>query len=117
MSNPIKLVEVWSLYTSKDKIITRIGNPYKNKDVDLQSDIALAVLVVVTEDFNLMDSDTYSYQIRPKALYKSSRGIFYKDGSIRRYLSTQEIIDLKIENRKLGKYLELKSLNGKEILC
>lgn len=109
MSEPIKLVETYSLHSSKDKIITRTVKKYF--DLSVEVDVCLAVLVVVIRDFNpdlnidYILSDTNSFQIRPKALYKSSRGIFYKDEKERRYLSTQEIIDLKIENKELGKYL------------
>lgn len=109
MSNPLKLVEVYSTHSSKDKIITRKEKLFE--DSTYLTDIALAVLTIVTEDFNPLKNinnilyDTYSFQIRPKALYKTTRGIFFKDGSERRYLSTQEIIDLKFENNELGKFL------------
>jgi len=113
MSKPIKLVETYSFHSAKDKLITRrIQHP----DIDnckFEKDISLSVLTVVTEDFNLEDkierilNETESYQIRPKALYKSKRGIFYKDENGRRYLCKQEIIDLKMENEELGKYLEV----------
>ena len=113
MSKPIKLVETYSFHSAKDKLITRrIQHP----DIDnckFEKDISLSVLTVVTEDFNLEDKidkildEKDSYQIRPKALYKSKRGYFYKDEIGRRYLSNQEIIDLKMENEELGKYLEM----------
>ena len=113
MSKPIKLVETYSFHSAKDKlIIRRIQHP----DIDnckFEKDISLSVLTVVTEDFNLDEKidkildEKDSYQIRPKALYKSKRGIFYKDEIGRRYLSKQEIIYLKIDNKELGKYLDV----------
>ena len=112
MSNPIKLVEVYSHYTQEDRIVTKRVKKYNG--LNLEVDVCLAVLVVVTQDFdpnnkiNRILEDTCSFQIRPKALYKSKKGIFYKDGKERRYLTNQELIDLMIENKELGSYLRWK---------
>jgi hypothetical protein len=107
MSDLIRLVEVYSLYTAKDKIITR----EVTTNYGCETDAALAVLVEVTKDFDPSKKtdkilyDTASYQIRPKTLYKSKVGIFFKDEEGRRYLTLQEKIDLRIENEQLGKFL------------
>ena len=107
MKNLIRLVEIESFQSAKNKIITR-----KNVDMGgFRSDVALAVLVIVKKDFELEGitdiilHDTDSYQIRPKALFKSKLGIYFNDDG-RRYLSKQDIIDLKIQNGELGKYLD-----------
>jgi hypothetical protein len=106
MSKPIKLVKVESYYPGKDRMI--IGKIDKES---YENDICLAVLVIVIEDFkpneliNDVLRETDSYQIRPKALYKNTRGVFFKDEKERRYLTLQEKIDLRIENEELGKFL------------
>jgi len=108
MGKPIRVVEVYSNRSTKDKLITR---KITHSELGYSVDVALAVLVVVTKDFNpnkkinVILHDTSSYQIRPKVLYKSTRGLYYKNNDGRRYLELQEIIYLKLENQELGKWI------------
>lgn len=106
MKKLINLIKINTYDSSKDKIIINKDN-IKNQT----NDIALGVLVIIRQDFDIENIDNKiigendSFQIRPKSLYKSNRGIFYKEGKERRYLSTQEQIDLKIKNPELAQYL------------
>ena len=101
----LSLVEVESRYTAKDKILTGT--------ID-DRDICLSILAIVTADFNPFDcedyilhSDTYSFQIRPKALYKSKKGIYFKIGSSRHYLTEHELFNLRMDYANFREFLEI----------
>jgi predicted GH43/DUF377 family glycosyl hydrolase len=58
--------------------------------------IATLGLLEESKDFNLKDEiivceNFDSYQLRPKALYKNNKGIYYKKSINRGYLKKQEI--------------------------
>lgn len=114
----LKLVEVqnhsWSDCT-KDKVRTRVHIENEG-GMDLRYQLSLSVLLTVRADFNPDEEigilrDTDSYQIRPKALYRSESGIYVKLNGKRMYFSREQMDSMRYQ--ELGKYLPDEYFGGK----
>ena len=100
-------------YTNVDRVkITTKKEDYFERNTLYNVNYMCNVLIKVTEDFNIehqfpIVSDTCSIQIRPKGIFKSNKGYFYKGNDKQRvYLSKEE--ELKMINyiEKAKNYIE-----------
>lgn len=79
----------------KDRVIAPIVlEPEAKGSPDEQ--LFVCAMVKVTEDFKedgltVLTSDTDSIQIRPKQLFKNTKGYYYKLGSSRVYVRTSDV--------------------------
>ena len=120
----INLVEVMAKFahTTTDRIFTRrnvLIRKYPN-GYEMREDATLGVLVVTTQDFNLdweprVLDDCESFQIRPKALFLSDKGVYFKDNGSRRYLTKDQISNLATINPSLGEILYYMIANIEEL--
>ena len=66
----------------------------EDRDNKWINDMTVGFLMVVRNDFEyeqqLIHSDSDSYQIRTKALFKNTKGLFYKQDKQRIYLTDEE---------------------------
>lgn len=93
---------------SKDRIILR-------KKIDEYNATATLGYLLEMETFNknddvlILSEDTDSIQIRPKAIYKNSKGYYIKEDNKRKYIQNEEEIESYIKyfkNRLEGRYIK-----------
>ena len=98
-------IEIESLKKTYNKYLyvkNKFEMTYESKigNKDIYNVFVVCAIVNVTKDFNPFDeentiyvySDTDSYQIRPKLIYKDKKGLFYKPyGSVVR-LTDEEVL-------------------------
>lgn len=92
-------------YGASDRVlILEREEDYFDKGTTLNVKYFCCALVMVTEDFDMKDpspfvTDSCSIQIRPKGIFKSNKGYYYKSkGTI--YLTEQEVFEMLDFNRK-----------------
>lgn len=98
-------------YTSKDRflIVEREEKYYRNDDNLRLVRYFCCALIEVTRDWKEDDefpivSDTDSIQIRPKAIFKSSKGYYYKSNKTV-YLTGDEVKEMETFIKKYKKNL------------
>jgi hypothetical protein len=104
-------------YTNDDRVLIFERNEdYFNNGYTRLVKYLVCALIEVTRDWNDDDelpivSDTDSIQIRPKAIFKSSKGYYYKNSSGRGksaktvYLTDSEVNEMKEFIKKFKEYL------------
>jgi hypothetical protein len=104
-------------YTNEDRVlILERTEDYFNNGNTYPVKYLPCVLIEVTRDWNNNDefpivSDTDSIQIRPKAIFKSSKGYYYKNPGSRTksgktiYLTDAEVSEMEEFIKRFKKYL------------
>lgn len=104
----MKFIILKSHYMSKDRIILR-------KKIDKYNATATLGYLLEMGTFNknddvlILSEDTDSIQIRPKAIYKNSKGYYIKEDNKRKYIQNEEEIESYIKyfkNRLEGRYIK-----------
>lgn len=112
------MIKEYDYNVSKDKVIIgeisenctgyyENGKPYESL---LTHKISIAYLLELG-DFDLNNEyniilNTYSIQIRPKAIYKNNKGYYKKVDNKRIYFNNKEIIEIENAIEKFKNYLE-----------
>lgn len=88
-------------YTNVDRVkIVTIKRNYFNDEYQWDVKYMCNVLIEITKDFDIREyfpivSDTCSVQIRPKGLFKTNKGYFYKGANKERvYLTKNEEVEM-----------------------
>lgn len=95
----MKFIILKSHYMSKDRIILREKIDEYNATATLGYLLEMGTFNK-NDDVLILNEDTDSIQIRPKAIYKNSKGYYIKENGKREYLANVEKIKHIIKNFK-----------------